>query len=161
MIPIISEKVLSYTMNSLFSSDNLCTLGIAIALLTTPKGTAYTIAIFKDMSTNCKRIKQIMAVVANKISKAEIKDFPISGIFVRVIFKSSEPSNTINIKPIIPSKSSGSLLSEKTNPNSFDNICNPIPVSKSKITDGIFSFPEIRLKTYDNITKILIAIRIV
>lgn len=119
MIPMISENVLSYTINSLFSSDNLVTLGIAIALLITPSGTAYTKAVLKGSSTNSMSINPISPDVAIRISEAETRDFPIKGSFCRVIFRSRDPSSTIKINPIIPKSSSGNFVSEKVYSVSF------------------------------------------
>ena len=100
--PKISDKLLSYVINSLLNGDKFRTLGIAMALLIIQNGIALV-----RLSLNPKPPKYSNANANPKAMPAIVniapkKDFRISFSFDLFSSSSRDPSRTIKISPIVP-----------------------------------------------------------
>ena len=98
----MSEKVDSYTINSLSFSEKLLADGIATALLIMESGIEYNIDVLWG---RCKMmVKKLFKknMFKIRITNAEKKPEIISPIFSFLISNSRAPSITIRINPIEP-----------------------------------------------------------
>ena len=76
--------------------------GIAIAELTTAKGMAFNRHIVKGCPVTKTNRKAIVTDVKSRVKKAERNALRITFLFEGSYFRSSVPSNTINIRPNVP-----------------------------------------------------------
>ena len=105
MMPKMSEKVLSYTMNSRDAGDSPPTLGMMMALLMMDSGMPYTTALTMGMpKAKCKNPAMAPVLSANATSaRVALRKIRVS--LSRRSSNSSAASNTMKINPTVPSSS--------------------------------------------------------
>lgn len=133
-------------MKSLRLPGNMPADGMAIAELIIPSGTAFKKQRRRSAPVWYWKKKVIPAVVNSKMKNAEPKERLISEDFSRSSLSSRAPSNTIRIKPIVPTRGRiGSKLGIGIS-SQIARYRRPIPLNSNRITEGILNCLAIRSK---------------
>ncbi len=135
-MPRMSEKVLSYTINSFLLPGKPPTLGIMMALLIMEIGMAYT-----NDTNGSLSMKKLMTIATtnvdrSKATKATRNDFQMMGHFSLVSSNSSAASSTIIISPTMPNTSSVGNQSRSLTPIDSRIKRMTMPVTMSINTEG-------------------------
>ena len=104
--PKISDKLLSYVINSLLLANKCAALGMAIALLMIANGIALANPFFNGTPSYCCSIYAIPNASINIGINAITAAFPMTFNLDALNSSSKDPSRTIRINPMVPSKGS-------------------------------------------------------